>query len=166
MDGKPEPEQAKPAAVTTGDDGDLEDPSKFQMLSDDHLNKLREQGSAQTGHEDEENIATVGPAKLYRFSEGQWKGRGTGAFEFYKNTGDGKVRIVLRENKTGKLRLNHYLNSNLIIQHQQNDPKSWTWAALDRSDDADADSTDLTPFAARFPSPEGASEFHKWFKGE
>jgi Ran-binding protein 1 len=47
---------------------------------------------------------------LYRFAaeSKEWKERGTGDVKLLKNTTSGKVRLVMRQEKTNKLVLNHF----------------------------------------------------------
>lgn len=148
---------------TKFEDGGDDDPTKFQMLSDEALEELKKKGSAKTGHEDETLIKEVGPAKLYRFVKetGEWKGRGSGQFMFYlSNDGDRQRRVVLRESKTQKLRLNHAVSKEITIKHQNNNPKSWIWTAMDYSD---SEGPEDTTFAARFKNEEIAAEFGRLF---
>ncbi|MCG8711141.1 hypothetical protein JHU04_004537, partial [Brenneria sp. 4F2] len=58
--------------------------------------------------EDEEVLYKV-RAKLFRFDaeEKAWKERGTGDCKFLKNKNTGKVRLLMRRDKTLKVCANH-----------------------------------------------------------
>ena len=60
-----------------------------------------------TGEENDENLFEC-TVKLYRFDNGQWKERAVGVFKFLKNTTDGKVRAILRQETTNKIMANFY----------------------------------------------------------
>ena len=65
-----------------------------------------------TGHENETVFAECEYVKLYRFGHDDsgdfgWKNRGSqSSVQFYKDNGDGFVRIISREHITTKLRMN------------------------------------------------------------
>lgn len=51
----------------------------------------------------------VRKAKLYRFDKegSQWKERGVGTLKLLKHKESGKIRLVMRQNKTLKICANH-----------------------------------------------------------
>jgi len=58
-----------------------------------------------TGEEEEELVAKL-RSKLYRWHDNQWKERGVGDLKFLKHKKNGKIRVLLREDKTNKIRVN------------------------------------------------------------
>jgi len=105
---------------------DDDDPEKFKM----HDQTALFQGQASTGHETETLIKSVGPAKLYRFDQKQWKARGTGKFQFWQ-TPVGRIRLVMRENLTEKLRLNHYIDPQLPLELKDSVANVYMWVGND-----------------------------------
>jgi len=112
------------AAVIEEKDDD--DPEKFHMHDQTALFK----GQASTGHEKETLIKSIGPAKLYRLDQNQWKARGMGKFQFWQHE-EGKIRIVMREDKTEKLRLNHYVDPQLSFQMKDETNNVFSWVGND-----------------------------------
>ena len=62
-----------------------------------------------TGEENDEILYKV-RSRLYRFANEskEWKERGTGDIKFLKNIDTKLTRLVLRQEKTNKLVLNHF----------------------------------------------------------
>lgn len=65
---------------------------------------------------------------LYRFSPDtkEWKERGRGDAKLLKHKLTGKVRFVMREEKTLKLRVNHFVA--VDVKPNAGSDRSWTWA--------------------------------------
>merc|ERR1739845_287481 len=61
-----------------------------------------------TGEENEEEVYKC-RTKLYRWSNKEWKERATGDFRFLKNTVNGKIRCLVRQEVTGKIMCNFYV---------------------------------------------------------
>jgi Ran-binding protein 1 len=98
---------------------------------------------------------------LYRFVlPDQWKERGKGDVRFLQNNGNKKVRIVLRQEKTLKLCLNHIVNPKLALQSNPGSDRTWTWRAEDFADPLEP-TTDT--FAIKFKNSEVANEFKKQY---
>merc|ERR1719210_1450793 len=62
----------------------------------------------ETGEENEEELYSQ-RSKLYRFREGEWKERGLGEARLLRSKASGRVRFLLRQEKTGKVVANHYV---------------------------------------------------------
>ena len=62
--------------------------------------------------EEEERMIYKGRAKLLRFDEtvNEWKERGKGEIKFLQHNETGRIRLILRQDQTLKLRMNHYGN--------------------------------------------------------
>lgn len=60
-------------------------------------------------------ISSFSRAKLYRFQddEKEWKERGTGEVKFLKHKKNGKIRLLMRRDKTLKICANHLCTSSI-----------------------------------------------------
>ncbi|EPS67999.1 ran-binding protein 1, partial [Genlisea aurea] len=104
-----------------------------------------------TGEENEDVLLDL-KSKLYRYDqEGkQWKERGVGNVKLLKHQKSGKVRLVMRQNKTLKICANHLVLPTLKIQEHHGSDKSCVWHAADFADGELKEET----FAIRFASLE------------
>ena len=59
-----------------------------------------------TGEEQEEEL-TKFRVKLYRWRDAQWKERGVGDFKLMKHKENLRIRVIMRQDKTGKVVANH-----------------------------------------------------------
>jgi Ran-binding protein 1 len=66
-----------------------------------------------TGEEEDAQVHSV-RTKLYRFVDKQWKERGIGEFKLLKSKANGKIRAILRQEKTHKIFANFYCKHFLI----------------------------------------------------
>ncbi|XP_075522438.1 ran-binding protein 1 homolog b-like [Primulina tabacum] len=115
-----------------------------------------EEVSVITGEENEEIILNL-KAKLYRFDKegNQWKERGVGTVKLLKDKVNGKVRLVMRQNKTLKICANHLVLPAFSVQEHHGNDKSCVWHAADFADGELKDET----FCIRFPSVENCKAF-------
>ena len=60
----------------------------------------------------------------------QWKERGTGDLRFLKDRNSQRVRIVLRQDKTRKVRVNHNLSEHLELRPHPSSEKSWLYSVV------------------------------------
>ncbi|GAA0148563.1 scaffold/adaptor protein [Lithospermum erythrorhizon] len=111
-----------------------------------------------TGEEDEDCLLDL-KAKLYRFDKegNQWKERGVGTVKLLKHKETGKVRLVMRQNKTLKICANHLVLPTMTTQEHAGNEKSCVWHAADFADGELKDET----FAIRFPSVENCKDFRQ-----
>merc|ERR1712070_689932 len=118
-----------------------------------------------TGEEDEE-VVYSSRAKLYRWGEDvkgekMWKERGTGECKLLKHHDTGKIRVLLRVDKTRKIRLNHYLSADLELSVNPTSDKAWTYITTDYSDEK----PELSSLCIKFKDPEMANAFKEnWDK--
>ena len=100
-----------------------------------------------SGEEDDEPIYTQ-RAALYRFDTvaGEWKERGRGDAKLLKNKQTGKVRVLLRQEKTLKCCVNHIVLPSLDLKPNAGSDRSWTWRTTDYAAEQPEDQT----FAIRF----------------
>merc|ERR1712032_690461 len=89
-----------------------------------------------------------------------------GVFKFLKNTTDGKVRAILRQETTNKIMANfyvhHYERGLCEISEHKLTKNSWTWKCLDFSDIDVAQR--ITDFAARYKTIEDLNKFKEVFE--
>ena len=117
---------------------------------------LPDKVDVKTGEEEEVALYSH-RAKLFRYTDGEWKERGVGDIKILKHRGTGKVRLLMRREQVLKICLNHYITRNLVAQFKEKDTKSWTWAAQDFSEGE----LESMTFALRFKTPEISTEFKK-----
>ncbi|KAK4412651.1 Ran-binding protein 1c [Sesamum alatum] len=109
-----------------------------------------------TGEENEDVLLDL-KSKLYRFDKegNQWKERGVGTVKLLKHKETGKVRLVMRQNKTLKICANHLVLPTMVVQEHQGNDKSCVWHAADFADGELKDET----FCIRFASVENCKAF-------
>ncbi|KAK4491018.1 hypothetical protein RD792_001739 [Penstemon davidsonii] len=88
-----------------------------------------------TGEENEDVLLEL-KSKLYRFDKegNQWKERGVGTVKLLKHKESGKVRLVMRQNKTLKICANHLVLPTINVQEHHGNEKSCVWHAADFAD--------------------------------
>eukprot|EP00914_Ancora_sagittata_P002522 GHVO01005528.1.p1 GENE.GHVO01005528.1~~GHVO01005528.1.p1 ORF type:complete len:234 (-),score=62.10 GHVO01005528.1:1060-1740(-) len=107
-------------------------------------------------------------AKLFRYKKvddgpGEWKERGTGDAKLLKDKKTGKIRFLLRQEKTWKVVANHYvLQKEKFCQLVPNvsSEKIWVWTVNDSSEGE----TVLEQFALKFGQVEQATMFKEKFE--
>lgn len=115
-----------------------------------------EEVEVSTGEEDEVSLFNA-KCKLYRFDNdsGEWKERGVGQAKLLQHKGNERIRFLMREEKTLKIRSNHIVMPGTKIQEHTGSDKSMVWTCVDYADEVQK--TEL--FCARFASTERAVEF-------
>jgi len=123
--------------------------------------RLTEKVETKTNEELEEQTFKM-RAKLFKFvREGnEWKERGTGDVRLLKHKENGKVRLVMRRDKTLKVCANHYVVPDMKLSPNVGSDRSWVWnAAADVSEGEPEPQT----FAIRFANSENANLFKEAF---
>ena len=124
--------------------------------------KLTEQVDVKTMEEDEEPVFKM-RAKLFRFdtAASEWKERGTGDVRLLKHKETGKVRLVMRRDKTLKVCANHLISGDMRLQPNIGSDRSWVWkVAADYSESPPTSET----LAIRFGNSDFAKEFKTAFE--
>ncbi|XP_050545463.1 E3 SUMO-protein ligase RanBP2-like isoform X2 [Daktulosphaira vitifoliae] len=97
-------------------------------------------------------------AKLYKYTEKEWKEKGVGVLKILRNKDTAKVRLVMRREQVLKVCANHFLYDNMELK-PKND-KAVLWTANDYSDTTQMQIENL---CARFKSAEDCKDFIKVF---
>merc|ERR1712054_676530 len=110
--------------------------------------------------EEDEEVLHSTRGKLYRWGEDvkgekMWKDRGTGDVKLLKHHDTGKVRVLLRVDKTKKIRLNHYISPDLELKVNPTSDKAWTYITTDYSDEEPV----VSSLCVKFKDPETANQF-------
>ena len=121
-----------------------------------------------TGEEEEEILFNI-RAKLFVFGETlldegtgnkTWKERGVGDVKFLKHKEFGKIRVLMRQDKTMKIIVNHVVDPRIELEPNNGSDRAWVWSAFDFSTGVLAE----TVFAMRFGDSEKASIFKEHFE--
>jgi len=114
--------------------------------------------------EADEDVVYKQRVALHRFVQvgdnpSEWKERGKGDIRFLKHKVTGSVRVVMRQEKTGKLICNHSIHASYDLRPNPGSDKFWMWRALDCSDET----PQMDTLGVRFKTPEIANEYkQKW----
>lgn len=111
-----------------------------------------------SGEEDDETLYSQRCA-LYRFeaSSSEWKERGKGDVKLLRNKSTHKVRLLMRQEKTLKICMNHIVYPSLHFQPNAGSDRSWTWRCRDYAGE-EPEGKDET-FAIRFKDSDIANIF-------
>ncbi|EFJ43759.1 hypothetical protein VOLCADRAFT_76590 [Volvox carteri f. nagariensis] len=120
-----------------------------------------EEVETKSGEEDEDALVEL-KCKLYRFDNDhqEWKERGLGLIKLLQHKENKKVRLLMRQEKTLKIRANHIVMPGTKLQEHSGSDKAWVWSAVDFADETQK----IELFAVRFGSVEKAQEFKKKFE--
>ncbi|PFH38771.1 putative ran binding family protein 1 [Besnoitia besnoiti] len=124
----------------------------------------------ETGEEDEE-VFWKSRSKLYRWvsaggdskAAGEWKERGIGEAKLLRHKQSGKIRFLLRQEKTLKIVANHYVVANGVycqLTPNVSSEKIWVWTVMDFAEGE----LKNEQFALKFGQVEQAQEFKKKFE--
>ncbi|CDK29803.1 unnamed protein product [Kuraishia capsulata CBS 1993] len=121
-----------------------------------------EKVEVKTNEEDEEVLLKV-RAKLFKFfaESKEWKERGTGDVKFLKHKQTGKVRLLMRRDKTLKVCANHYISPDYALKPNVGSDRSWVYSVT--ADVAEGEPEALT-LAIRFGNKENADNFKTEFE--
>jgi len=116
-----------------------------------------------SNNEENEDAIFKMRAKLFRFDkeEKEWKERGVGEVRFLEHKESHKIRILMRQDKTLKVRLNHYVVPGLELNEMTGSDRAWMWnCPMDFSEEEPQ--PDI--FAIRFANRENALKFKDAFE--
>mmetsp|Transcript_31600 Transcript_31600/g.54101 ORF Transcript_31600/g.54101 Transcript_31600/m.54101 type:complete len:215 (-) Transcript_31600:51-695(-) len=116
-------------------------------------------------HEEDEEILVKLRAKLYRMATEctppEWKERGTGEIKLLKHNETGKIRVLMRREKTLKICANHYVHPAMKLEENCASDRSWLYKTPVDFSDGSTGGEEL--LAVRFPSVENAQQFKDVF---
>jgi len=114
-------------------------------------------------NEEEEEVLYKVRAKLFRFhgDTKEWKERGTGDVKFLKHKQSGKVRILMRRDKTLKICANHLISADYELKANIGSDRSWVYNVT--ADIAEGEPEAQT-LAIRFGTKENADKFKEHFE--
>jgi Ran-binding protein 1 len=128
-----------------------------------------EEVEVKTG-EEEEDIKYCQRSKLYTFSESMlnkgtgkktWNERGIGEIKILKHKESGRLRVLMRQEKTKKIIANHALDPRIELEPNAGAAdKSWVWVAYDFAENELVETT----FAIKFKDCELAGAFKENFE--
>lgn len=157
------PQKMTNGAAATGDDdaesGDENIEEEENTAYFAPVIPLPDKVDAKTGEEDE-TVLYSHRAKLFRYTDGEWKERGLGDVKVLKHNVTGKLRVVMRREQVLKICLNHVLDAD--VEYGVKDNKSWHFVVNDFSEGV----FELAQFALRFKTPEIANDFMAVVKEE
>ncbi|CAH1232713.1 RANBP1 [Branchiostoma lanceolatum] len=116
--------------------------------------------------EEEEEVLFTMRAKLFRYASeadpAEWKERGVGEVKILQHKTDmGKIRVLMRRDKTLKICANHYITPYMELKPNCGSDRAWVWSVT-------ADFADEEPkaelLAIRFANAENASKFKNQFE--
>jgi Ran-binding protein 1 len=127
-----------------------------------------EEVDVETGEEEEEIIYSQ-RGKLFVYGETlldvgsgkkSWKERGIGEIRILKHRQHQRMRVLMRQEKTMKVVVNHALDPRISLEPNSGSDRSWVWSAFDFA------SGELleTVFAIRFADSDIADKFKKVFE--
>ncbi|KAK5994544.1 Ran-specific GTPase-activating protein 1 [Cladobotryum mycophilum] len=130
--------------------------------------KLTEKVDVKTNEESEDQLLKM-RAKLFRFfkagekgaTENEWKERGTGDVRLLKHKENGKIRLVMRRDKTLKVCANHYVVPEIKLAPNVGSDRSWVWTAAADVSEGEPEAMTL---AIRFGNSDLANEFKTAFE--
>ncbi|KAG9105195.1 hypothetical protein FRC07_009512 [Ceratobasidium sp. 392] len=134
--------------------------NNLKEREENNLTMRKEDDSA---YEGDEKVLLKRRAKLFRFESNtfEWKERGIGEVRLLQHKGTKKVRVLMRHDKTSKIRANHCITSDMILQPNITSDRTWVWKAADDISDGEAATMTL---ALRFASKQIADEFKLAFE--
>ncbi|KAI9014955.1 RanBP1 domain-containing protein [Gaertneriomyces semiglobifer] len=124
--------------------------------------KLEQLDEIKTMEEDEDTIFKM-RAKLFRFDKNanEWKERGTGDVKLLGHKQSGKIRILMRREKTHKICANHYITPAMELKPNVGSDRSWVWNTLADVSEGEPSAEML---AIRFANAENANKFKEAFE--
>jgi Ran-binding protein 1 len=146
------------AAAETGADEAAGDATEF-------VPKVVVHEVAVTSGEEEEEVCFKGRCKLFLFvvedvyggevRQNYWKERGTGDVKLLKHKEMGKVRLLMRQEKTLKICANHLVSPFVELRANVGSDRSWVFTSADFADEELKTET----FAIKFASAQVANQF-------
>lgn len=96
-------------------------------------------------------------AKLYRYSDKEWKERGVGEMKILHHAGFGSYRLLLRREQVYKVVCNFLLTSDVTFQPLAMSEQAWMWAGMNHAEGE----ANVEKLAVKFKSIQLAKEFKR-----
>ena len=112
--------------------------------------------------EENEDVLFEAKSKSYRFIEGEWKERGLGPIKLLKHKETGKIRLLMRREKTLKVCANFHVKPGTKIEEHAGSEKARVMVVVDCSD-GDVRPT-MVNMCCKFGSAEKAELFQSEFE--
>ena len=114
-----------------------------------------------TGEEEEVPLFEC-KTKLFRYDpdSGEWKERGVGQAKILQHKENKKVRMLMRQEKTLKIRANHLVIPGTKLEPHAGSDKAWVWSAVDFAEGEQK----VELFCLKFGSTEKTAEFKKQYE--
>lgn len=119
--------------------------------------------------EEEEEVIYSHRGKLFVYGETlldvgsgnkSWKERGIGDIRILKHREHQRMRVLMRQEKTMKIIVNHALDPRIKLEPNAGSDRSWVWSAFDFASEELVE----TVFAIRFADSDIANNFKKVFE--
>lgn len=118
-----------------------------------------------TSGEEDEEVLYRQRSRLFRYAREadppQWKERGLGQVKLLQHKENKKIRLLMRQEKTLKIRANHFITPTMELTPNVGSDRSWVWQCP--ADFAEGELTEET-FAIRFKNSEIAAGFKAKFE--
>lgn len=159
---KPKTEEAAAPAPKPADAPQEESTAEFAPVVE------LEEVDVVSGEEEEEVIYSQ-RGKLFLYGETlldvgsgnkSWKERGIGEIRILKHKEHGRMRVLMRQEKTMKVIVNHALDPRITLEPNSGSDRSWVWSAFDFAEGELVE----TVFAIRFADSDIANSFKKIFQ--
>ncbi|KKF94076.1 Ran-specific GTPase-activating protein 1 [Ceratocystis platani] len=149
------------AAAAAAKEGEEDEAPESEDVHFEPVIKLTEKVEVKTNEESEEQMFKM-RAKLFRFVKdtSEWKERGTGDVRLLKHKESGKVRLVMRRDKTLKVCANHYITPEMKLSPNVGSDRSWVWNVAADISEGEPEAATL---AIRFANSENANQFKDSF---
>lgn len=154
------PKKDEPKKDEAKDEGEYA-PEEEADVHFEPLVKL-EKVDVKTNEENEEVLAKF-RAKLFKFHSdlNEWKERGTGDVKFLKHNDTGKVRLLMRRDKTLKVCANHIVAADYKLTPNVGSDKSWVYSVTADVSEGEPEAQTL---AIRFKDKDIADSFKAEFE--
>lgn len=165
---KADPAKDAEAAAAAADDDDDNGPAPEEESTATFAPVVQLTAVETKSHEEDEECVFKQRSKLFIFGETMldkgtgnktWRERGVGEMKFLKHKENGRIRVLMRQEKTMKVIANHFLDPRITLTPNAGNDKSWVWVAFDFAEGELVETT----FAIRFATPEIAQEYKKEF---
>ena len=150
---------APKAAAAEGDDADDATDVEAECKAEFAPVVKLEQVEVSSGEENED-VLFEAKSKAYRFIEGEWKERGVGPLKLLKHKENGKIRMLMRRDKTLKVCANFFVKPGTDIKEHAGSDKAMVFTTMDCSDG------DVRPTMVNMCCKFGSAEKAQMFKDE